>query len=268
VVEGARARGVRFLEARDVVSHPGLGLEAVVDGSRVRVGRLDWIDPDPASEGHRIAFGLGGRTILAVSVDGRPSGVLAVSDRLRPEARDAIDELHGMGLRTALLTGDGEVVARAVASEAGIPRFEASLMPVDKASRLASAAAAEEVVGMVGDGVNDAPALASAAVGFAIGTGSDVAKEAADVTIVGSDLRGVARAIRLSRSVVKGIRQNLFWAFAYNLALVPIAAGVLHLVPGAPGFLKDLHPALAAAAMALSSLTVVGNSLRLARTRV
>jgi Cu+-exporting ATPase len=176
-----------------------------------------------------------------------------------------VEALHAIGVQTAMLTGDREPAARAVAERTGVRRVQFDLRPADKEAAIRKAQSRGDVVAMVGDGINDAPALARADVGIALGAGADVAKGAAHVTLVGDDLAGVARAIGWSRATVRTIRQNLFWAFAYNVTLIPIAAGLLSPLSWVWSPLRTLHPALAASAMALSSLTVVLNSLRLGR---
>jgi Cu+-exporting ATPase len=201
---------------------------------------------------------------VLVAVDGVAAGLLGMADTLKPGARESVARLRGAGLEVWMITGDRPAVARAIGAEAGIDadRILAEVRPEEKAARVAALQAAGARVAMVGDGINDAPALAQADLGMAIGTGSDVAVEASDVTLIGDDVRGVPTAIRLSRATMRTIRQNLGWAFGYNLVLIPVAAGVFYPVTG-----WLLSPALAAGAMALSSVSVVTNSLRLRRFR-
>src|SRR5579883_263762 len=236
----------------------GLGVEAVVDGHAVTVGRPGFL----ADRGTRLPGGLAaeverleaeGSTVVAVAADGEPLGLVAVADRIKATSRQAVAELRALGLTPVLLTGDNERTARAVAAEVGIDRVLAGVLPEGKAAEVARLEEAGEVVAMVGDGVNDAPALARADLGLSIGTGSDIAIEAADITLVAGDLRAAVDAIRLSRRTLSTIKGNLVWAFGYNAAAIPLAvAGVV-------------NPIVAAAAMAFSSVFVVTNSLRLRR---
>ena len=214
---------------------------------------------------------------MFVALGGDVKGIIVVEDTLKPESPAAVRAMRRQGLEVVMLTGDDHRTAEAIASQAGIDRVVAEVLPGDKAARVEAIQREGKTVAMVGDGINDAPALAQADIGIAIGTGADVAIEAADITLVGGDLRAVATAIGLSRATMRTIRQNLFWAFAYNVALIPVAAGVLYLVfggSGVPDLLQPvlgdfgfLNPILAAAAMAVSSVTVVTNSLRLKRFR-
>ena len=204
-----------------------------------------------------------GKTPVFVAVDGRFAGVLAVSDRLRPGAPAALERLRQMGLSLVLLTGDAARTAQAIARQVGIERVQAEVRPEGKSAAIRQLQESGAVVAMVGDGINDAPALAGADVGIALGRGTDVALEAADITLVKGDLNGVAAAIALSKATMRTIKQNLFFAFAYNVLSIPLAAGVLYPLTG-----WLLSPMIASAAMALSSVSVVTNALRLRGFRV
>ncbi|MGZ4385089.1 MAG: heavy metal translocating P-type ATPase, partial [Gaiellaceae bacterium] len=262
----ARAIARRALSAGELpapesfTSRAGLGVEAVVDGHAVVVGRpallAEWGLPLPAvlERGRRDVEERGG-SVVAVGWDGEARGIVGLADRLKPSSAAAVAELVELGLTPVLLSGDNERTAATVASELGIERVLAGVLPEGKAAEIERLQAAGEVVAMVGDGINDAPALAQADLGLAIGTGTDVAIEAADVTLVSGDLRAAADAIRLARRTLRTIKGNLFWAFAYNVAAIPLAIAGL------------LNPVVAAAAMAGSSLFVVSNSLRLRRFR-
>ena len=272
VVEGARRQGLPLLDIEEFHAASGFGLEAQVSGRRIRVGKPTWIEGTGFSS-QRVSdlaenMALQGKTVMLAEVDGRPAGLLAVADKEKEGAREAVDELRRMGITPMMVTGDNERAARAIAHKVGIDRVVAGILPDRKEEIVRQIQNEGEIVAMVGDGINDAPSLSRADVGVAIGTGTDVAMEASDITLVGGELSGVARAIKLSRLTMRTIRQNLFWAFFYNVALVPLAAGVLHKCLWVPGFVRDLHPAMAAGAMALSSLTVVMNSLRLARKQI
>jgi P-type Cu+ transporter len=282
IVRGAKERGLSFVEAEGFEAVSGGGVRASVEGREVLVGSRRYLSESGAYEDGLVARGeelaREGKTPVFVAVDGRPVGLLAVADAAREESREAVRRLHALGLEVAMLTGDNQRTAEAIARDLGVDRVVAEVRPKDKANEVKRLQAEGKRVGMVGDGINDAPALAQADVGIAIGTGTDVAMEAADLTLISGDVRGVARAIGLSKATVRNIKQNLFWAFAYNVALIPVAAGVLYplfsegTVPeilspvlGEYGF---LNPVLAAAAMALSSVTVLSNALRLRRAKV
>jgi Cu+-exporting ATPase len=281
IVRGALERGIPLTEAEGFQSTSG-GIGAEVGGRSVLVGdrrflRSSGVSEDGLAPRSQELAGAG-RTPMLVAVDGEVAGLIAVADVVREESREAVGALHRMGLEVAMITGDNRLTAEAIAKELLIDRVLAEVRPEDKAAEVKRLQAEGRKVGMVGDGINDAPALAAADVGVAIGTGTDVAIEAADLTLISGDVRGVARAIKLSRATVGNIKQNLFWAFAYNVLLIPVAAGALYplfsdgTVPGAlRPFLGEygfLNPVLAAAAMALSSVTVLGNALRLRRVRV
>jgi Cu+-exporting ATPase len=282
IVAGAQERGLGLPEPENFDAPTGRGVRATVSGKTVLVGSRKLMSESGVPEGGLACrfeeLTVSGKTPMVVAVDGEVAGLVAVADVVREESRDAVDLLHRMGLGVVMLTGDNSRTAEAIARELGIERVLAEVMPEDKENEIRKLQKEGKVVAMVGDGINDAPALARADVGIAIGTGTDVAMEAADLTLISGDVRGVARAIRLSRATIRNIKQNLFWAFAYNVALIPVAAGVLYplfsggTVPevlrpflGEYGF---LNPVLAAAAMALSSVTVLSNALRLRRAKV
>ncbi|HET9497464.1 MAG TPA: heavy metal translocating P-type ATPase, partial [Candidatus Limnocylindria bacterium] len=252
---------------------PGGGVRAVVDAHLVTIGSLALVGGNEAELPDRVAGQLAeaaaraedeGRTVAWVAEDGVVTGLMTIADRLKPEAAEAVSRLRASGLDAWLLTGDRDAVAQAVAAAVGVPpeRVVAEVRPDEKAARVAALQGAGRRVAMVGDGINDAPALAQADLGIAIGTGADVAVEASDLTLIGEDVRAVATSIGLARATMRVIRQNLIWAFGYNVALIPIAAGILYPFTG-----WTLNPALAAGAMALSSVSVVTNSLRLRRFR-
>jgi Cu+-exporting ATPase len=243
---------------RDFASSEGLGVEGEVEGRRVVVGRPSLlaqrdIPLAPALERARRDAEASGRTAIAVAWDGAPRAILVVADTLKESSPEAIERLKALGLRPVLLTGDNEATARTVAGQVGIEEVIAEVLPAEKADVVRRLQEEGRVVAMVGDGVNDAPALARADLGLAIGTGTDVAIEASDLTLISGDLRAAADAIRLSRRTLGTIKGNLFWAFAYNVTLIPVA------------MLGLLNPLFAGAAMAFSSVFVVSNSLRLRR---
>jgi len=264
VVAGARARGVDVGDPESFASVTGKGVRAVVDGHRVLVGSarlLAGTGVDPARlAGEAARLAADGKTAMLVAVDGRPAGLVAVADTLKPDAAAAVAALRRLGLEVVMLTGDNRPTAEAIARQAGIGRVLAEVLPGDKAAEVRRLQAEGRRVGMVGDGINDAPALTRADVGIAIGTGTDVAIEAADVTLISGELRGLVTAIWLSRATMRNIRQNLAFAFGYNTLGIPVAAGALYPLLG-----LRLSPMLAAAAMAASSLSVVSNAGRLRR---
>ncbi len=272
VVREARERGLDVAEPEEFTAVPGRGVRAVVEGRAVIVGsrRLleeSGVDASPLrSEAERLEREA--RTPLWVALDGEAVGLIPVADAVKEGSAEAVAELHALGLRVVMLTGDNRATAEAIAAEVGIREVRAEVLPDEKAEVVRELQEGGARVAMVGDGINDAPALARADVGMAIGTGADVAMETADVTLMRGDLRSVPRALALSRATMRTIRQNLFWAFFYNVVLIPVAAGVLYPFAALPMMLRSLHPILAALAMAFSSVSVVGNSLRLRRVRV
>ncbi len=267
VVAGAAARGLALAQPTDFSTAAGKGVSGTVDGRRVAIGNAGYlhglgIDVTAAVEAAE-ALRRDGATAVLVAVDGQAAAALAVADPVKPSAAAAIAALKADGLRIVMLTGDGRTTAEAVARTLGITEVEAEVLPSDKRLVVERLQKAGRVVAMAGDGVNDAPALAAADVGIAMGTGTDVAIESAGVTLVKGDLAGIVQARKLSKATMANIRQNLVFAFVYNAAGVPIAAGILYPVLG-----LLLSPMLAAAAMALSSVSVIGNALRLGRVRL
>ena len=281
VVESADERGLAPENATEFEAAPGSGIRARVAGKNMIIGNLGMMRregvPLNGMEAEAERLSAQGKTAMFVAADREALGILAVSDGLKPESAEVVRSLKEQGVEVVMLTGDNERTARAIAAELGIERVVSEVLPADKAGEIQALQAEGKRVAMVGDGVNDAPALAQADVGVAIGTGSDVSIETADVTLVGGDLRGVSTLISLSRATMRVIRQNLFWAFAYNVALIPVAAGVLYPLfasGGTPDALRPilgehgfLNPVMAAGAMAFSSVSVISNSLRLKRFR-
>jgi Cu+-exporting ATPase len=256
----AATKGVELPEARDVVVEAGHGLSARVDGRSVRIGAPRYFDSVGEAAAKIDALAGEAKTPVVVAIDGEISAVLAVSDPIKPSSRAAIAELRTLGLEIEMVTGDARRTAEAVASEVGIRTVHAEQRPTDKAARIRALQSERRKVAFVGDGINDAPALAQADVGIAMGSGTDIAIETGDVILMRGDLEAVVTAVRLARRVLGTIRQNFFWAYGYNVLLVPVAAGVLY-----PLFGTLLSPIFSAAAMSASSLFVLGNSLRLRR---
>ena len=283
VVGESRARGLELQKAVDFQAIPGQGIRARVNGDTVYFGNQTLMEAgsvdldglmDKAGE-----LASQGKTPMFLAADNTALGIIAVADRLKPDARDSVARLQRLGLEVVMLTGDNTQTAMAIAEQLGVDSVQAEVLPENKVEVIRRLQSEGKVVAMVGDGINDAPALTQADVGMAMGTGTDVAMESADVTLMGGNVGSVITAINLSRQTIKTIRQNLFWAFFYNVLLIPVAAGVLYPVfdalGGVPGgldfFFGDrgfLNPVLAALAMAFSSVTVVTNSLRLRRARV
>jgi len=266
IVRGAVERGITLAEPTRFQAVVGYGVESAIDGRQVLIGKADLLTQRDVTVtlGDRAAeLAALGRTPMFVAVDGREAGLVAVADKIRPESRTAVDRMHAIGLRVVMMTGDNRRTAAAVSSQVGVDEVFAEVLPKDKADKVKELQAKGQIVGMVGDGINDAPALAQADVGMAIGTGTDVAIESSDITLIRGDLRTVPEAIALSHATMRTIKQNLFWAFIYNVLGIPIAAGVLYPFTG-----WLLSPIIASAAMAFSSVSVVLNSLRLRRREI
>jgi Cu+-exporting ATPase len=267
IVQGAEARGVRIATPGEFESLTGKGVAGTLEGHRVALGNralLDELKIEPAGWAERAeALRQEGKTVMFVAVDGEMAGLLAVADPVKESTAEAIEQLRAEGLRIVMVTGDSRTTAQAVASRLGIQEVEAEVLPEAKGAIVERLQKEGRTVAMAGDGVNDAPALARADVGIAMGSGTDVAIESAAITLIRGDLRGIVRARRLSRATMRNIRQNLFFAFIYNVLGVPLAAGVLY-----PFFGLLLSPMIASAAMSLSSVSVIGNALRLRRAEL
>ncbi len=262
IVRGAEARNLQFEKVENFNALEGRGIEAQVSGKQLLLGNLRLMNErkillnDAESTVEKLAGE--GKTPMFTAISGKFAGFVAVADTIKPESKDAIRALQKLGLEVVMMTGDNKRTAEAVASQVGITRVLAEVLPEGKSGEIKRLQAEKKLVGMVGDGINDAPALAQADVGIAIGTGTDVAIEASDITLIKGDLRGVVTAIALSKATIRSVKQNLFWAFIYNVIGIPVAAGLLY-----PFFGILLSPVLASAAMSLSSVSVVANSLRL-----
>lgn len=267
IVKAAEAKGLTVPKAEHFSSVTGYGIEAEANGRKISVGADRFMEKLGLSVEvfAQAAARLGdeGKTPLYAAVDGNLAAVIAVADPLKPSSRDAIKALQAMGIETVMVTGDNRRTAEAIARQVGIDKVVAEVLPEGKVKAIHEMRSGGKKLAFVGDGINDAPALAEADIGIAIGTGTDVAIESADVVLVGGDLSGAVSAIAMSRATMTNIKQNLFWAFGYNVALVPVAAGVLY-----PAFGWLLSPMIAAGAMALSSVFVLGNALRLKTVKV
>ncbi|MDA1190263.1 MAG: heavy metal translocating P-type ATPase [Candidatus Poribacteria bacterium] len=272
VVKHAQAMDVPIVDVTDFEAVSGRGVRATMDGRPVLVGSRRFLESEgadvslfrkDADELERDA-----KTVVWVAVEGVPVGLIAVADTIKDGSADAVRALQKLGIDVTMLTGDNRSTAEAIGRQSGVNHVIAEVLPDEKASEVIRVQGEHGLTAMVGDGVNDAPALAQADVGIAIGTGTDVAMETADVTLMSGDLRGVPTAIALSRATMAVIKQNLFWAFVYNVVLIPVAMGAFMGVAWAPGFVRELHPMLAALAMAFSSVSVVSNSLRLRFARL
>jgi len=267
IVAAAKTNNINLASATDFQSRTGLGISGKVDGKIISVGNDKFLQETGASidalKHDAAELRRNGQTVIFVAVDGRPAGLIGIADPIKPSTAQALRDLKAAGLRIVMLTGDSRGTAEAVAAELGIDEFEAEILPDKKSEVVRRLQQRGRTVAMAGDGINDAPALAQADVGIAMGTGTDVAIESASVTLVKGDLAGIVRARKLSQATMRNIRQNLFFAFIYNLLGVPIAAGVLY-----PFFGLLLSPILAAAAMSFSSVSVITNSLRLRNTEL
>jgi Cu+-exporting ATPase len=270
VVKKANEKALPLTDPQDFYAYPGKGVKAKMGNRSVMVGNEKFISENDSDtqELSSEAMRLEGeaKTVIWISVDSHVIGLIAIADTIREEAAEVIDALKKKQIQTTIISGDNERTSRTIAAQVGISEFISEVLPQDKSKHIKDFQnKTKGLVGMIGDGINDAPALARADIGFAIGSGTDVAMEASDITLVRPDLQGILKALQLSKSTMTIIKQNLFWAFIYNLILIPVAAGVLYPFSIVPDFLRSLHPVLAALAMAFSSVSVVLNSLRLKR---
>ena len=272
IVSEAMNRKIGLLPVENFKSCGGNGVDASIEGASIKAGRPDWLKASGIkmilAEESIAAMQEQAKTVMGVARDQILLGVIAVADALKPDSASAISALRGQGHQVIMLTGDNQTAANIIGGQAGVDQVIAEIRPEDKSSKIQEFQQNHLKIGMVGDGVNDAPALARADVGFAIGTGTDVAIETADVILTSGALTGVPRSVALSRATMRTVRQNLFWAFGYNVVLIPVAAGILYPFESIPGFLQHLHPMLAAFAMSFSSVSVVTNSLLLSRLKI
>lgn len=272
IVEKAESSGTALSSATDFTAFPGMGVEAVVDGKPVLLAKIEALTEKgmdfSSLSGTISSWEKQGKTVIGLSVEKKAMGIISLFDTLRPESEEVIKTLQKMGISLFMLTGDAENTAKGVARSVGIDSVFARVQPDEKSSIIEGLMNKGRKVAMIGDGINDAPALARADVGIAVSTGTDIALESADLALSGKGLSGLPRAVTLAKRTLSTIHQNLFWAFFYNVILIPVAAGVLYPFAGVPDFLRQLHPILAAGAMSLSSITVVMNSLRLYRSKV
>ena len=266
IIKGAEEKNIELAKVEDFESITGKGITGSIDGKKVLLGNAKLMTENNVyfpADGKADELRTEGQTVMFVAIDGKPAGLVGVADTVKESAREAIDELHRQKIEVVMMTGDNAITADAVAKKLGIDKVFADVLPEQKAEKIKELQAQGKIVAMAGDGVNDAPALAQAQVGIAMGTGTDVAMESADITLLKGDLRGILRAKRLSEATMKNIRQNLFFAFIYNLVGVPIAAGVLF-----PFFGLLLSPMIASAAMTFSSVSVIANALRLRNVKL
>jgi Cu+-exporting ATPase len=268
IVQGAKDQGVAIKPVKDFRSVTAGGVIGTVAGRVVMIGKPAFLRSESITgleplESSAVKLQEEGKTAMFVAIDGQPAGIVAVADPIKSTTAEAIGELHALGLTIVMLTGDNRHAAAAVAKKLGIDVVEAEMEPVGKVAYVKTLRAKGQHVAMAGDGINDAPALSEADVGIAMGTGTDVAMQSAGITLVKGDLRGIAKAIRLSRATMWNIRQNLFFAFVYNALGIPVAAGLLY-----PFFGVLLSPIIAGAAMSLSSVSVIANALRLRNVKL
>jgi Cu+-exporting ATPase len=268
IVQGAKEQGVVFEAVKDFRSVTAGGVLGTVAGRAVMIGKPNFLRNEKITgleplEASAIKLQEEGKTAMFVAIDGKPAGILAVADPIKSTTTEAIRDLHTLGLKLVMLTGDNRRTAAMVARQLGLDAVEAQIEPAGKVAYVKKLRAQGKHVAMAGDGINDAPALSEAEVGIAMGTGTDVAMESAGITLVRGDLRGIAKAIRLSRATMRNIRQNLFFAFVYNALGIPVAAGVLY-----PFFGLLLSPIIAGAAMSMSSVSVISNALRLRKMKL
>jgi Cu+-exporting ATPase len=268
IVQGATDQAIALEAVKDFRAVTAGGVAGIIAGRTVMVGKPDFLQNEKITgleplEASAVKLEEEGKTAMFVAIDGRATGILAVADPIKSTTPEAIGELHSLGLQLVMLTGDNRRTAAAVARKLGLDGVEAEIEPAGKVAHVKKLRAEGKHVAMAGDGINDAPALSEAEVGIAMGTGTDVAMQSAGVTLVKGDLRGIAKAIRLSRATMRNIRENLFFAFLYNALGIPLAAGVLY-----PFFGLLLSPMIAGAAMSLSSVSVIGNALRLRKVRL
>ena len=262
IVRGAEEKNLEFKSIEEFNAIPGLGIEVKIDGKTILIGNKKLIDEKSididvlSKDCDKLASE--GKTPMYIAIDGILRGIIAVADTVKSSSKSAIESLHKMGIKVAMITGDNKKTADAIAKQVGIDIVLAEILPEDKANEVKKLQGENQKVAMVGDGINDAPALVQADVGIAIGSGTDVAIESADIVLMRSDLMDVTTAIKLSKATIKNIKQNLFWAFGYNVLGIPVAMGVLHMFGG-----PLLNPMIAAAAMSLSSVSVLTNALRL-----
>jgi Cu+-exporting ATPase len=273
IIKKAQEKGLTLETLQKFEAFPGRGVRASIKDKNICIGNLSFIAENKIDPESLISvaenFEAEGKTVVWIAINGSVAGLITIADSIKNDSSVAIREIHNFGLKTIMITGDNKTAAEAVAKSVGISRVLARVLPREKASEIKKIQEKKQkVVAMVGDGINDAPALAQADVGIALGTGTDVAMEAADITLMRGNLWGVVQSLKLSRATMRTIKQNLFWAFFYNLALIPVAAGFFYPLTFFPDYLRSLHPVLAAFAMAFSSISVVLNSLRLKRVRL